>query len=89
MRQALKIKCWDCEEVFTPSAEVSTQPGGPLVNVVVVCLFCNVPNQVTLRANQLQSTTLYRGGDLVETVDLSQPGALLNQVFAGAKPTES
>ena len=34
MRQALKIKCWDCEEVFTASAEVFTQPGGPLVNVV-------------------------------------------------------
>ena len=59
------------------------------MNVVVDCPFCNVPNQVTLRANQLQSTTLYRGGDLVETVDLSQPGALLKQVFAGAKPTES
>lgn len=85
MRQALKIKCWKCGEVFTMSVEVSRKLG-PLVEAAIPCPFCKTTNQVTVRAGQMKSTVLYRDGQSVETVDLDQPGALLGQVFEGQPP---
>ena len=85
MRQALNIKCWKCENVFTMSAEVSHKPGPP-VEKAVPCPFCKTTNQVTVRADQVKSTVLYRDGQTAEAVELEQPGALLGQVFAGTPP---
>ncbi len=87
-RQALNIKCWKCEEVFTMSAEVSNKPG-PLVEKAVSCPFCKTTNQVTVRADQVKSIVLYRDSESVEAVELEKPGALLGQVFAGAPPVET
>ena len=82
MRQALKIKCWKCGEVFTMSAEVSHKPG-PLVEAALPCPFCETTNQVTVRADQVKSGVLYRDGQSVEAVELNRPGALLGQIFDG------
>lgn len=86
--QALKIKCWKCEDVFTMSTEVSNKPGLQ-VEKAVPCPFCKTTNQVTVRAGQVKSTVLYRDGQSVEAVELEKPGALLGQVFAGAPPVET
>jgi len=88
IQQALNIKCWKCGKVFTMSAEVSHKPG-PLVEKAVPCPFCKTTNQITVRADQVKSTVLYRDGQSVEAVELEKPGALLGQVFEGAPPTET
>ena len=85
MRQALKIKCWKCEKVFTMSAEVSRKLG-PLVETAIPCPFCETINQVIVRADQVKSTVLYRDGQSVDAVELEKPGALLGQIFEGAPP---
>lgn len=82
MRQALKIKCWKCGEVFTMSAEISRKPG-PLVEAAFPCPFCGTTNQVIVRADQVKSSTLYRDGQAAETVELEKLGALLGYVFEG------
>jgi phage FluMu protein Com len=87
MRQALKIKCWKCEKEFEMSAEVSRKPG-PLVEAAIPCPFCKTTNQVTVRADQVKSTVLYRDGQAVEAVE-EKPGALLGQVFEGQPPAET
>ncbi|MDS4025725.1 MAG: hypothetical protein RKO25_01840 [Candidatus Contendobacter sp.] len=81
-RQALKVKCWKCEDVFTMSAEVSNKPG-PLVEKAVPCPFCKTTNQVTVRAGQVKSTVLYRDGYSAEVIELNRHGALLGQIFEG------
>ena len=88
MRQALKIKCWNCKDIFTISAEPSRKPG-PLVEAKISCPFCESINQITVRPGQLKSTVLYRDGQSAETVDLDQPGALRGQVFEGTPPVET
>ena len=88
MRQALNIKCWKCEKIFTMSAEVSRKPG-PLVEAAIPCPFCKTTNQVTVRADQMKSTVLYRDGQAVEAVELDKPGALLGQAFEGTPPVET
>ncbi|MDS4041514.1 MAG: hypothetical protein RKP20_10090 [Candidatus Competibacter sp.] len=87
-RQALNIKCWKCEVVFTMSAKVSNKPG-PLVEAAIPCPFCKTTNQVTVRADQVKSTVLYRNGQSVEAAELDKPGVLLGQVFEGQPPAET
>jgi phage FluMu protein Com len=89
MRQALKIKCWKCSEVFTSSAEISNVKSGPLVDSVIPCPFCQTSNQVTVHASQVKTATLYRDGEAAETLYLDKPGALLEQVFDGEKTADS
>lgn len=82
-RQALKIECWKCREVFTMSVELSGKLD-PLVEAVIPCPFCETSNQVTVRADQVKSTILYRDGQSAEMVELEKPGALLGYLFQGA-----
>lgn len=82
MRQALKIKCWKCGEVFTMSAELSQKPG-LLLEAAIPCPFCETVNQVTVRADQVQDTVSYRDGQSVEAIFLERPGALLSYLFEG------
>jgi len=88
MRQAIQVECWNCRTVFTMSAEPSTGDG-PLVDVAVPCPFCNSLNKITIRADQVKTNTLYKGSGKAGKPDLSQPGALLDQVFPGVEPPET
>ncbi|MDS4028521.1 MAG: hypothetical protein RKO66_00370 [Candidatus Contendobacter sp.] len=82
MRQALNIKCWKCEKVFTMSAELSQKPD-LLVEAETPCPFCQAVNQVIVRADQVQATVSYKDGQSVRTLELDGPGALLGQIFKG------
>ncbi len=82
MRQALKIRCWKCREVFTMSAEISRKRG-PLVEAALSCPFCKTTNQVTVHADQVKSNVLHRDGQAAEMVELEKLGVLLGYVFEG------
>jgi hypothetical protein len=90
MRQALKVKCYHCQDIFTLTAEMEADPpSANRVNVLVPCPFCDNDNQVTVWEDQIRAVTIHRGEGADRAVDLSQPGALLNQVFQGQAPTDS
>lgn len=89
MRQALQVRCWKCQEVFTMSAEPQLDPPSlNLVDVQVACPYCGVANRVTVSADQVRIITVDRGGSGA-AVDLSQSGALLDFVFDGQPPADS
>ncbi len=90
MRQALQVRCWKCQEVFTMSAEPQLDPPSlNLVDVQVSCPYCGVANRVTVPADQVRIITVHRGEGSGAAVDLSQPGALLDFVFDGQQPADS
>ena len=88
MKQLLQIRCWNCHDVFTMSAELNTDPpGANLVDVLVPCPYCGKANRVTVSQEQVRTVTVHRGGGTA--VDLSQPDALREQVFDGLEPVDS
>ena len=85
MKQLLQICCWQCQQVFTMSAELNTDPPDVnLVNVLVPCPYCAKANRVTVSQEQVRTVTVHRGGGAA--IDLSQPDALREQVFDGQEP---
>ena len=87
MKQLLQIRCWNCHEVFTMSAELNTDPPGVnLVDVLVPCPFCDKDNRVTVSQEQVRIVTIDKGG---AAIDLSQPDALREQVFDGREAAAS
>ncbi|HRC73541.1 MAG TPA: hypothetical protein PK880_13565 [Candidatus Competibacter sp.] len=85
MRQPLKIKCWNCENVFTISAELSRKPD-LLVETEVPCPFCEAANQISIDTDQVKSGVSYRDGQSSEAIDFSRPGVLLDRIFKGVPP---
>ncbi len=62
MKQLLQIRCWNCYDVFTMSAELNTDPpGANRVNVLVPCPYCAKPNRVTVSQEQVRTVTVHRG----------------------------
>ena len=63
MKQLLQIRCWNCHDVFTMSAELNTDPpGANLVDVLVPCPYCAKANRVTVSQEQVRTVTVHRGG---------------------------
>jgi len=87
MKQLLQIRCWNCHDVFTMSAEPETDPlGANRVDVLVPCPYCGKANRVTVSQEQVRTVTVDKGGT---AVDLSQPDVLREQVFDGQEPVDS
>ena len=85
MRQLLQIRCWKCQEIFTMSAEMETDPpGANRVDVLVPCPYCDTANRVTVSPDQVRIVTVHRGAGAA--VDLSQSDALYDQIFDGQEP---
>jgi hypothetical protein len=76
MRQALKVKCYRCQDIFTLAVEMEADPpSANRVNVLVPCPFCDNDNQAKVWEDQLRTVNIHRGEGAGTAVDLSQPGS--------------
>lgn len=88
MEQIIRIKCWKCGEMFTMRAEVADVPSPNFVETVLPCPYCDTANQVTIREDQVKTTTLYRKPDDAGNAEPASAGPLPDNVYEGAPPPD-